>query len=81
MGFVKKIAMSQRQNLNSRLESLKRELESLCDISEIDAHHQMRSSRRRNWKEDWLFYEYQRGPRKAYMTNFDQELVRSEEQI
>ena len=78
---LKKIPVSQRQKPNSRLESLKRELESLCDVSAIDAHHQMRSSRRKNWKEDWLFYEDQRGPRKAYMTNLDQELVRSEEQI
>jgi hypothetical protein len=35
---LKKIPVSQRQNSNSRLESLKRELESLFDVSAIDAH-------------------------------------------
>jgi hypothetical protein len=78
---LNKIKVSLRSKNNTRLDSFKRQLETLCDLSAIDAYRQMRSSRRKNWREDWAFYEDQRGPRKGYMTNVDQEFVRKEQQI
>lgn len=75
--------MSQRQSPESqnRLDSFKSEIDGLCYLSAVDAYRQLRSSRRKNWREDWLFNEDQKGSRKAYMTNIDHELVRIEQRV
>ena len=50
-------------------------------VTVVDAYQQLRSSRRKNWREDWLFYEDQKESRKVYMTNIDHELVRAEQRV
>lgn len=78
---LKKIITSlrQRPTYKSQIDSFTKELDSLCDVSVVDAYNQLRSSRGKNWNEDWLFLLNQRESRTGYMSNVDQTLVRSEE--
>lgn len=64
---LKKISLSRRQKqsklIETKIHSFKKVLASLCDLSATDAYHQLRSSRRKHWKEDWNFYENQKTSR------------------
>ena len=42
------------------MNSFQDKLNELCDISTSDNYQTLRSSRRKNWKTDWAFFENQK---------------------
>jgi hypothetical protein len=80
---LKKISLSLRQKsskvIETNIHSFENFLASLCDLSATDAYHQLRSSRRKNWKEDWNFYENQKTSRTFYISSKDQAFSQSED--
>lgn len=80
---LKKISLSRRQKpsklIETKINSFEKVLASLCDLSATDAYHQLRSSHRKHWKEDWNFHENQKTSRTFYISNKDQAFSQSED--
>ena len=79
---LKKTSLSLRQKpskkIQTNIESFEKELDRLCDLSSHDAYDQLPSYRRKNWREDWIFYENQKTSRTYHITSLDQESYRIE---
>ncbi|KZS06626.1 Cc8K15.2-like protein [Daphnia magna] len=55
---------SKKENtLQTKIKCFQEKLDDLCDISNSDCYQTLRSSRRKNWKNNWAFYEKQKTTR------------------